>query len=73
MERYFKISESELLELLMAQFHLSTLEAEEVDNWTGSKSFWDHVEAEAKNLGLNPEEATAWDIVKEYLKDYPEA
>lgn len=76
MERYFKVSESELKDLLSGYNHWLALMSGGVDNWSwrgGSEASF--LNEAMKNLGLNPEEnEDFWfeDLAESYLKDYQE-
>lgn len=74
MEKFYKISEAELIELLIDSLHLSALKAGGVDNWCGyGDSIRDFLEKAIKEEGLKLEEGEDFslsDLVQFYLKDY---
>lgn len=76
MEKFYKISESELVELLTDNLRLTALEAGGVDNWSWyGDSFDEFLQSAMKDEGLNPEEDEDFsfrDLAKLYLKDYQE-
>lgn len=86
MERYFKVSESELLELLTAQCTLIALQHGGVDNWEWyGDSIQEWIEVQCQTEGIKPfadvagqenadyvEDTSVEDIARIYLKDYQE-
>ena len=76
MEKYFKVSESELRELLSGYNHWLALMCGGVDNWSWcGDSEGDFLEGAMKELGLDPQEnEDFWfeDLAEIYLKDYQE-
>ena len=86
MEKYYKVSESELLELLTAQCTLIALENGGVDNWEWyGDSIQDWVEIQCQENGIKPfmevvgqenadyvEDTSVRDIAHIYLQDYQE-
>ncbi len=77
MKRYFKISESELVELLADSLRLQHLDNAGVDNWDsgGLIQYW--FRKSCKGAGLPDPEDSYWcysyrDLAQAYLKDYPE-
>lgn len=73
-ETYYKISKTQLLDLLRDSIELGMLEADGVDNWSwygeGRKEYY------ASLLDITPEEAeeySAWDVAQKVVeKDYEE-
>ena len=82
MEKYFKVSESELRELLTGYNHWLALMSSGVDNWTGcSEAEADFIQAALKELNIDSEDLEPqtkrgfiWfeDLAEIYLKDYQE-
>lgn len=77
MEKFYKISESELIELLTDSLRLTALDEGGVDNWTWyGDSFNEFLQGAMKDEGLKPEEEDEdfgfRDLAKLYLKDYQE-
>lgn len=67
MEKYYKISESELIELLASSIELEALEFWGVDNWCG---YGENFEETRKEYGSNCEDFE--DCARILLSDYTE-
>lgn len=78
MERYFKVSESELLELIARDWQFAQLEAAGVDNWDDGGVVYESFSGACKEAGLpeDPEDGylnySYKDLAKTQLKYYQE-
>ena len=67
MEKYYKISEKELIELLASSIRMATLDRGGVNNWCG---YGENFEETIKQYGSKCE--TFYDCAKILVTDYPE-
>lgn len=67
MEKYYKISESELLELLATEIRMEALDASGVDNWS-----WYGVNFKDFIKGYGEKCEDFYDCARILLSDYPE-
>lgn len=78
MEKYYKISESKLLELLARDWHLTHLERTGVNNWEDDGAIYENFEEDCAEAGLIPDEDYGYynytyiDLAKTALNVYQE-
>lgn len=78
MERYFKISESELIELLSSTIQLSHLEMAGVDNWNDGGMTYEFFKEACKEAGFPEDPDNGYydysyqNLAKDLLSDYQE-
>lgn len=78
MEKYFKISKSELIELLSSTLQLDHLISAGVDNWEGGEETLEFFSSACKDAGFveDPDDGylnyTYGDLARNLLKDYQE-
>lgn len=79
MERYFKISENELVELIARDWRLGHIEAAGVDNWEDGGMISEFFNEACKEAGFQEKENESYwydytyeDLARTMLKDYQE-
>lgn len=74
MERYFKISESELLNLIARDWQLCHMETAGVDNWDSGGMISESFAEACHEAGLtgDPDDYSYEDLARTVLSDYPE-
>ena len=73
MEKYYKISESELIELLASSIRMDALESSGVDNWEWySEAISSHVDYFRKKNNIKEEDIWLEDIVEFDIQNYTE-